>query len=131
MTTTANSEDAQKLIHRAGVFMQLGIGSLRERKEVINKLRAVEHEVDDPEEVGVVTDLLIRDTDVRFSLVDRMNDLTRARPTERGHRNRREHFERLLTEITRCRTGDGTLSLNEKRDYTNPVTQALWLRYTN
>jgi hypothetical protein len=55
----------------------------------------------------------------------------RARPTERGHYNSREHFEKLVTEITGCKTGDGTLEVDQadRTKYVNPHTQYMWERY--
>ena len=55
----------------------------------------------------------------------------RAQPTARGLTNSREHFEKLIYEITGCKTGDGTLQVNPdaRHTYVNPHTQHLWERY--
>jgi hypothetical protein len=55
----------------------------------------------------------------------------RAEPTLKGRRNSREHFERLIMELTGCRTGDGTLEVADGngRPYKNEHVQYFWQCY--
>lgn len=132
MTRTALHEDAQKLICEANEYVTKRTGSLRQRKALISLLRVVEHQVDDPEEMSVVTDMLIRDTDRRFGTgqMEAFAMSSRAQPTERGWRNSRQHFETLVQELTHCTVGDGTLAMDNERQYLDPLTQSMWARYS-
>lgn len=54
------------------------------------------------------------------------NCTTVAAPQVRGL----AHFESLITQLTGCRTGDGTLQVTDDRKaYVNPHVQWLWERY--
>lgn len=60
-----------------------------------------------------------------------MTPAGRAAPTNRGRLNSREHFEKLVTELTRCKVGDGTLHRTHDGSYTSPHVQYLWERYSS
>lgn len=71
---------------------------------------------------------------VRNSVRLSMTMAGRAQPTNRGRLNSREHFEKLVTELTRCKVGDGTLEIDrihvvDGLTYKNPHTQYMWERY--
>ncbi len=69
--------------------------------------------------------------DVDEAVSNAVSQSGKAAPTERGKVRSREHFEKLITEITGCIVSDGTLEVNTKRLYKNPFVQYMWERYQN